>query len=140
MGSCPDTDIDPKNLTTQNKEPFRINTERIRRGPSHIFIYTHIFPNGLRKLCGVCLIVKLCFIVDYIPRGKIWISVFSKNKRFYFSLSIFFKYNKLVCLTLTTLTRSEVKIVRFTVVTSATNHIRLAGTLSAISVTFTRVV
>ena len=34
MGSCPDTDIDPKNLTTQNKEPFRINTERIRRGPS----------------------------------------------------------------------------------------------------------
>ena len=34
MGSCPDTDIDPKNLTTQNKEPFRINTKRIRRGPS----------------------------------------------------------------------------------------------------------
>ena len=33
MGSCPDTDIDPKNLTTQNKEPFRINTERIRRSP-----------------------------------------------------------------------------------------------------------
>ena len=33
MGSCPDTDIDPKNLTTQNKEPFRINTERIRRNP-----------------------------------------------------------------------------------------------------------
>ena len=52
MGSCPDTDIDP------------------------------VFPNGLRKLCGVCLIVKLCFIVDYIPRGKIWISVSSKNKRF----------------------------------------------------------
>ena len=33
MGSCPDTDIDPKNLTTQNKEPFRINTERTRRSP-----------------------------------------------------------------------------------------------------------
>ena len=33
MGSCLDTDIDPKNLTTQNKEPFRISTERIRRSP-----------------------------------------------------------------------------------------------------------
>ena len=42
--------------------------------------------------------------------------------------------------TLTTLTRGEVKIVWPALITSATNHIRLAGTLSTISVTFIRVV
>ena len=41
--------------------------------------------------------------------------------------------------TLTTLTRGEVKIVWPTLITSATNHIRLAGTLSTISVTLIRI-
>ena len=41
--------------------------------------------------------------------------------------------------TLATLTGGEVKIVRPTLFTRATNHIRLAGTLSTISVTLIRI-